>query len=357
MVIWLRQSRVAASAGELAGIGVSARVVRREEYAAAMSLDESVETTRAQCEALLDAARERAAAIIEQAEHDAGQLLERAQTEYAQAASRGYDDGTKRAAEEWFARSAQAMIDRKAVQLSLRERMAELVVAAVEQITRHEDRAVLFARAVSAVERLVEGADYLKVRVHPDDYEAAQREFRLASAGWNKGGRAVVLSVSPDRTLAPGSCLCESDLGIVDASLDVQLNAVRAAVGRAIERSREMRDGVVGADVAASVGDGDEDDGYARDEDDDAGDDGEADDEGPDDDADSCHEEDEEDEEDDDGAELAEPDDFERAADEGESIDDDYADFESSDDIDLDALRSAIDDIGERRDVRDEDTP
>lgn len=273
MVIWLRQSGVAASGPELAGVGVSARVLRREEYAAALSIDESFEAARTQCEHLLEGAREQAAAIVAQAESDAYRLLEQAQTEYAEAAGRGYEEGMRRAAEDWFARSAQAMAERKAVQMSLRERMAELVVAAVEQITRHEDRSVLFARAVSAVERLVEGADYLKVRVHPEDYEAAQREFLLASAGWNKGGRAVVLSVTADRALAPGSCLCESDLGIVDASLDVQLNAVRAAVARAVERSQGGGDGG-DTDVVMAASDSDFDDGdgvYEAGEDDPSG--------------------------------------------------------------------------------------
>jgi type III secretion protein L len=358
MVIWLRQSRVAVSADERAGIGVGARVLRREEYAAAMALDECVEATHAQCERLLAEASEHAAAIVAQAESDAQQLLERAQTDYAEAASRGYEDGTRRAAEEWFARSAQAMADRKAVQISLRERMAELVVAAVEQITRHEDRSVLFARAVTAVERLVEGADYLKVRVHPDDYEVAQREFKLASAGWNKGGRAVVLSVSPDRTLALGSCLCESDLGIVDASLDVQLNAVRDAVTRAVERSEANGNNAIEADemaIGLDASEEDAEDGEDDDmEDDDALDD--VDDEA--DESDDDEDEEGDDEEEDEDVDAAAPDPLsddvrkrDPDADGIESTDDDYADFDDSDDIDLDGLRSAIDDLD------DEDTP
>jgi type III secretion protein L len=342
MVIWLRQSRVAVSADARPGIGVSARVLRREEYAAAIALDESVEVTYAQCEQLLAEASEQAAGIIARAESDAEQLLERAQTDYADAASRGYEDGIRRAAEEWFARSAQAMSDRKAVQISLRERMAELVVAAVEQITRHEDRSVLFARAVTAVERLVEGADYLKVRVHPDDYEVAQREFKLASAGWNKGGRAVVLSVSPDRTLAPGSCLCESDLGIVDASLDVQLNAVRDAVTRAVERSEANGNNGDDADETAIGFDASEE----RAEDDEDEDDDELDD---------IDDQDDEEEEDEEGAALdPSSGDLRKVdadADGVESDDDDYAEFDDSDDIDLDGLRSAIDDLD------DEDRP
>jgi hypothetical protein len=228
---------------------------------------------------------------------------------------------------------------------------------------------VLFARAVTAVERLVEGADYLKVRVHPDDYEVAQREFKLASAGWNKGGRAVVLSVSPDRTLAPGSCLCESDLGIVDASLDVQLNAVRDAVTRAVERSEangnsgvEVDEAVIGLDASEEdTEDDDLDDDLDDDDDDDTLDDaGDEDDESDDEDEedDDEDEDDEDDDEDEDLEDAAAPDSLSddvrrRGPDAGgiELTDDDYADFDDSDDIDLDGLRSAIDDLD------DEDTP
>lgn len=239
MVIWLRTPRLAlpkaARSDEAVSVGVDGGVIRREDLGMILSLDEGYQRMRADRDELLAAARERAVAIIAAAQREADRLRADAQRENEEAARLGYEEGIKQATEEWFARSAQVAAERKSLQASLRERMAEVVVAAVEQITRHEDRSVLFARAVNAVERLVDGGDYLKVRVHPDDYPTAQREFTLASAGWNKGGRLVLLSVTSDRALKPGSCICESDLGMIDASLEVQLNAVRAAVMRAVD--------------------------------------------------------------------------------------------------------------------------
>jgi len=45
------------------------------------------------------------------------------------------------------------------------------------------------------------------------------------------------LSVVADKRLPPGSCLCESDFGAVDASLATQLRAMRSAVSRALKQS------------------------------------------------------------------------------------------------------------------------
>ena len=40
-----------------------------------------------------------------------------------------------------------------------------------------------------------------------------------------------------DKRLEPGSCLCESDFGAIDASLATQMRAMRLAVSRALKQS------------------------------------------------------------------------------------------------------------------------
>ncbi|MET5115846.1 HrpE/YscL family type III secretion apparatus protein, partial [Burkholderia pseudomallei] len=57
------------------------------------------------------------------------------------------------------------------LQLRMRERLADNVASAVEQIVRAESRETLFKRAMASVERIVDGATYLRVVVHENDLD------------------------------------------------------------------------------------------------------------------------------------------------------------------------------------------
>jgi len=105
------------------------------------------------------------------------------------------------------------------------------------------------------VDRIVEGATWLRVAVSPVDYDKACIAFERLSTRWRDLGRPFPLSVVADKRLAPGSCLCESDFGAIDASLATQMRAMRLAVSRALKQSAsEMGD----SGEAGEVGEPDE---------------------------------------------------------------------------------------------------
>jgi type III secretion protein L len=73
------------------------------------------------------------------------------------------------------------------------------------------------------------------VAVHPDDLDDARTAFNGLASRWRELGRPLPLTVVADRRLARGSCLCESDLGLIDASVSTQLRTMRAAISRALK--------------------------------------------------------------------------------------------------------------------------
>ncbi|MFD1971249.1 type III secretion system stator protein SctL [Trinickia caryophylli] len=174
--------------------------------------------------------------MLAAARADAEALRAEAREEYDTAQRRGYDAGCRDALSQWYARTAQLLEQRYELQMSLRQRVAELVVSAVEKIVANERPAALFARAAEVVERIVEGSRTLQVRVHPDERDAAVEEFARAVAQWRERGQLVQLTVQSDRSLEPGACVCDTDIGSVDASLKVQIEAVRMAVDAALRR-------------------------------------------------------------------------------------------------------------------------
>ncbi|MBN3770301.1 type III secretion system stator protein SctL, partial [Burkholderia sp. Se-20378] len=149
--------------------------------------------------------------------------------------ARGYDAGRAQAIADWHAKAADAFEQERRVRDKMRERLADLVAAAVQQMVRAEDARGLFARAAETVERVVSGASYLTVRVCDADYDTARGQFGLLADAWRRQGRNVPVEVAVAPRVARGTCVCESDFGTVDASLDTQLNAIRAALGRALD--------------------------------------------------------------------------------------------------------------------------
>jgi len=237
MIIWLRQPDAAhATHGCNVGVGVESDVVPREALASLAQLDAGYLALQNQHAQVLAQAARDANEMLAIARDEADALRDEARREYDTAQQRGYDAGCRDALSQWYARTVRLLEQRYELQMSLRQRVAGLVVSAVEKIVANEQPAALFARASDVVERIIEGSRTLQIRVHPQQRDAAAEAFSRAVAQWRERGQLVQLTVHADRALEPGACVCDTDIGSVDASLEVQLEAVRMAVDAALQR-------------------------------------------------------------------------------------------------------------------------
>lgn len=278
MVIWLRNPNVLADAHH--AVGVTGDIVRAGELATLLEIDSAYDSLNRHCDVLLDEARARAEAILAAARAEAHDLIAQAQLTYTSASNMGYEAGYEQALADWHERSLRLQADMPSIGQRQRERLAQLVALAVEQIVSSADPVALFKQAAASVERIVADGSPLKVCVHPDDLAAAIAAFGEVSREWKEAGRAVRLQVNTDAQLERGQCVCETDLGAVDASLPQQLAAISEALSRAVnslpqdedesavqpanEAAREhyagAQESAVQEDYAASC---DEDDGVA----------------------------------------------------------------------------------------------
>ncbi|WP_082902621.1 type III secretion system stator protein SctL [Paraburkholderia ginsengiterrae] len=236
MVIWLRADRELAQSPS-ARVGVHADVIPRATFGALLEIDEAYAQLAADRDTTLALARDEAQAVLDAARHEAREILAAARRDYDAAAEQGYRDGEQQALADWIERLADAGAEQRRTQTKMRERLAEIVTVAVEQIVNVQESNLLFERALTTVDRIVEGATYLRVAVSPGDYDKACIAFERLSARWRELGRPFPLSVVADKRLDAGSCICESDFGAVDASLATQLRAMRSAVARALKQS------------------------------------------------------------------------------------------------------------------------
>ena len=114
---------------------------------------------------------------------------------------------------------------------ALQQQMAEALAATAVSLARQIVRSEIAQRpeavavvAAEAVEALLLNARHVTLRVHPDDHAliAAGAADVLAA----RGARLIA-----DTTIARGGCRAESDIGIVDASVETRWQRATAALG------------------------------------------------------------------------------------------------------------------------------
>ncbi len=229
MLIWWRGPAAGADL-----VGVPHGILRRDQVEALCDHTAMLQEARAQADALLAQAREEAAALRAQAQQDAEALWLQAQARIEQACEAGRAEGERQAALAWHERQAGHLVQQADAVRGLHEKLAEVVTSAVERIVHSGDRAALFQRAMRSVQSLSRSATALTLKVHPDDAKAAAEGVQAVEALQTAG---LSVDVVADPALPVGSCVFESDLGVVDASLDTQLTALRQAMSRAVQRA------------------------------------------------------------------------------------------------------------------------
>ena len=114
----------------------------------------------------------------------------------------------------------------------LQQQMAQALAATATELARQIVRSELVARpelvaavAVEALDTLLLSARHIVLRVHPDDQAliAAGAADHLAA----RGARLI-----GDAELTRGGCLVESDLGVIDASIEARWRRAAAALGQ-----------------------------------------------------------------------------------------------------------------------------
>ncbi|MBA2723607.1 MAG: type III secretion system stator protein SctL [Methylibium sp.] len=158
-------------------------------------------------------------------------MLKQTLNGYEQARQRGRRQGLAQAEAEWAGRLAAAAAAKQLALRDLAPTMIDLVVDATALVLRNADRRQLMTAALQAVDGLLKQARWARLRVHPSQADAAREtlgEFDARHSG------AALITVVPDPSLKPEDCIFETDVGIADASLDVQLGAIRSALEKAV---------------------------------------------------------------------------------------------------------------------------
>jgi type III secretion protein L len=217
-------------------LGIDEGVVRAEEREVLATLhDLRIRVAEAE-QRMLEAARGEADALLAAARDEAESLVAAALKEAEGLRQRAREEGLTQATREWHEHQVDGAIDKAQALRETHARLADVVTLAVERIVDTEDRTALYQRALKNVQSLTRGASTLRLRVGSVDHDAARAclgTLDMPTAG-------IEIELMADPTLRPGSCIFESETGVLDASLQTQLDGLRGAMERAVRRAADQ---------------------------------------------------------------------------------------------------------------------
>ena len=180
--------------------------------------------------ALMVAAEE----VLAKARQEGEAIREAARRTYEEEKERGYAEGLALGKMEMAERMLDTMTKGVDYLEGLEGAIADLVMAAMNKII---DGFTDKERVIGVVRKslgYVRSQKRVVLRVAPEDAEMVQGEMKALQRDYPGIG---ILDVAVDPRLAGGACILESELGLIDASLNVQLEGIRKAFMRQLKQN------------------------------------------------------------------------------------------------------------------------
>ena len=205
--------------------GLNAEIVEIPENAAAQLMAEQ-EQARTAADDIIERANSEAERIIRNAKKEADTMWEKA---YAEAKRDGYDAGVKEGRIEADHMRNELLKEKKQQQseyVELLENMEKdlvgIMLEVFEKVTKvlSADKKDIMLHLIDNALNHIESSKEFVIRVSKDDYQFVTKHKEFIQEAIPQNGS---LEIVKDATLERNQCLIETDGGIFDCSLDVQL--------------------------------------------------------------------------------------------------------------------------------------
>lgn len=142
-------------------------------------------------------------------------------------ALRGYEEGVTKARMEMAARMLETTERTVDYLGQVEHRLVDLVMMAVRKLLGEFDDFELTCRVVRQALDMVRNQPRATIRVTPDQASLLRERLNELLAGYAALG---IVEVVADPRLGPNGCILETEIGVVEASLTVQLQALDQAL-------------------------------------------------------------------------------------------------------------------------------
>jgi type III secretion protein L len=165
--------------------------------------------------------------LLAAATRRAAEIEESARLAYEEQRRRGYEDGQETCRSEYAEKVLEVALQSVEYIEGLEQTIVKVVTEAVERVIGEMDESERIVRIVRTALSAVRNQKRVVVRVAPADEKAVTEGLAPMIARGH--GASGFLDVVMDPRLPVGSCILESELGVVDASLETQLRALEKA--------------------------------------------------------------------------------------------------------------------------------
>ncbi|MGL4249398.1 MAG: HrpE/YscL family type III secretion apparatus protein [Aeromonas sp.] len=185
-----------------------------------------------------------AQALVEAARAEAADIVEEARTVYQEQQRLGWEAGIEAARREQAVLIHQTQLQCQCYYRTVEQQMSEVVQQAVRKILHDYDQVALTLKVVGEALSLVSNQKQVTIRVHPEQVQAVRDRIARVHKDFPEIG---YLDISADARLDQGGCILETEVGIIDASLDGQLAALSLAMSSVLEKHGEQQARIAGA--------------------------------------------------------------------------------------------------------------
>ena len=166
-------------------------------------------------------------ALLAAAKKQAEEMEQKAREAYEQKREEGYRDGMEEGKLEHAEKMVETILSSVEFIEGIEDTLVSVVNQAIRKIIGDMDDKERIVRIVRTALNTVRGQQKVTVRVAPADEAAVSEALAAMTAGSSSG--SAFLTIMADARLPRDSCILESELGVVDASLETQLKALEHA--------------------------------------------------------------------------------------------------------------------------------
>lgn len=170
-----------------------------------------------------------ASALIDQAQLQADAIVEGAQVAYQAERVRGFETGQEDARLEQVEQMMENIAQTIDYFAKIETRMVDLVMKAVRKIIDDFDDSERVMMTVKNVLSVVRNQKQMTLRLHSEQVDGVKERVNDLLAAYPGVGYIDILA---DNRLELGSCILESDIGLVEASMEGQLAALHSAFSK-----------------------------------------------------------------------------------------------------------------------------
>ena len=172
--------------------------------------------------------------IISKSEELAAEIREKAEISYKQRYDEGFEKGQNDGKMEYSDKILELIMSQVDSLAELENDMAGVVVDSVKKIIGELPSNEQITRVVRKAINTVRGMKRLIVRVSADDEPAVREDLQMLLV--SPDGSSGYIELVADATLHHGDCIMETSMGIVNASLDFQIDMLKQSINNRIQQ-------------------------------------------------------------------------------------------------------------------------